>query len=283
MRIKIRPIETLEEYREIERVQKRVWGCDDVSVVPSDMTLTIHKRGGLVLGAFDTERGDRMVGFLTGLVALSGEGRVSHWSHMMGVLPDYRDRSIGQQLKLTQRRHVQEQGLDLIEWTFDPLESRNAYLNFHKLGVVCDTYLRNVYGDLRNEINANLPTDRFQVAWHINSRRVTVWAEGALRRMGLAGFRAQGVPIVNPADEGAELPRPAPEIRPLDAPLVLVQIPAAFQVIKTADMALAAAWREHTRLVFERAFGAGYTAIDLLFEAGRSCYLLEKDFRADET
>jgi predicted GNAT superfamily acetyltransferase len=283
MTIEIRPIQTLEEYREIEQVQRRVWGCDDVSVVPDHMTLTIHRHGGLALGAFDAEQEGRMVGFLIGLVALSPAGDVSHWSHMMGVLPEYRDRSIGQGLKLAQRRHVQAQGIDLIEWTFDPLESRNAYLNFHKLGVVCDTYLRNVYGNLRNEINASLPTDRFQVAWHIDSPRVAVWARGAVRRMALSGFQAQGVRIVNPAVEEQGVLRPASETQPLEDPLVLVQIPADLQAIKVADLALAAAWREHTRALFERVFDQGYTAVDLLFEAGKSCYLLEKDFTLDET
>jgi len=132
-------------------VQKKVWGMDDILVVPVHLLITAQKNGGLVLGAF-TEEG-QMVGYLFGFLGTrepashdqSAAERLKHCSHMMGVLPEYQTKGIGYLLKLRQREHVLSQELDLATWTYDPLESVNANLNVCKLGVVCDTYLRDIW------------------------------------------------------------------------------------------------------------------------------------------
>src|SRR5579885_1006625 len=167
----IRHLESVEDYKAAEEVQRRAWGLSDLDIAPLHILLTIHKSGGLVLGAFD-EQTTTLLGFLRGFDGRSDDGRWKHCSHMMGVLPEARDRGIGQALKLEQRRLILAEGLDLVTWTFDPLEARNATLNFTKLGVVSNQYVRNIYGDTLGELNAGLPTDRLSVDWWIGSARV---------------------------------------------------------------------------------------------------------------
>lgn len=310
MTVQIRPIQTHEEYRAVEQLQREVWGLPEVDVVPDHLLLTAQKNGGLVLGAFDTPPGvenQRLVGFVFGFPGLLPDGRAKHCSHMAGVAPAYQNQNVGYLLKLAQRDHVLAQGLNLITWTFDPLESRNAYLNFHKLGVTCRTYLRELYGRMRDGLNLSLPSDRFQVDWHIASAHVAGRLGGARTeptppaplpgsergevlpsphrggaggeaRPTLAGLQAEGVPVVNRPPPG-DPPRPAPATLPIQGERLLVQIPAHFQALKAADIELALAWRLHTRALFEAAFGTGYVVTDLLFEGGQSCYLLEKDWR----
>ena len=187
MSITIRPIETHAEYHALEQLQRDVWTLPDVEVVPLHVLLTAAKNGGLLLGAFD---GERLVGFVFGFPGLTPEGRLKHCSHMAGVHPDYRDRGLGYSLKLAQREHVLAQGIDLITWTFDPLETRNASLNFHKLGAVCNTYIPNLYGEMRDGLNAGLPSDRFQVDWWIASERVAQrLAEPPLQLPSASAFR----------------------------------------------------------------------------------------------
>jgi predicted GNAT superfamily acetyltransferase len=274
--VEIRTLQTIAEYRAAERLQRQVWDLEEVKVVPDHLLLTAQKNGGLVLGAFD---GERLVGFLFGFVGLTPDGRTKHCSHMVGVAPAYQGQKVGYRLKLTQREHVLSQGLDLVTWTFDPLESRNAHLNFHKLGVTCRTYLRDLYGSMRDQLNVGLFSDRFQVDWHVASERVADRLRGAWVGDSLPTLRAEGVRVLNcalPDDDG--LPRPPQKTLPIAGDRLLIQIPAQFQAIKAADFELARAWREHTRVLFEAAFAAGYTVVDLSFEQGRSYYLLESLF-----
>ena len=296
MTIEIRSIQTHDEYLAVEQIQREVWGNDDVMIVPDHLLITAQKNGGLLLGAFEVPPGmerEQLVGFVFGFVGLapstcsgqapstcSGQapdGKLKHCSHMAGVLPAYQNQNVGYHLKLAQREHVLAQGLDLVTWTFDPLESRNARLNFHKLGATCRTYLRNLYGDMRDELNAGLPSDRFQVDWYIASAHVAERLCGDYSGLPLSVLQAEGVPILNRFLPG-DLPRSPQTVLPIEGDRLLVQIPAHSQAIKAADLGLALAWREHTRALFEAVFAAGYTVVDLLFDNERACYLLEKDW-----
>lgn len=286
--IKIRPLQTHDEYRAVGRLQHEVWGHDEVDFVPDHVLITAQKNGGLVMGAFDItsgEEGGRLIGFVFGFVGLTSDGRVKHCSHMAGVLPAYQSQNVGYRLKLAQREHVLDQGMDLVVWTFCPLESRNARLNFHKLGTTCRTYLRNLYGSMRDQLNAGLFSDRFQVEWHIASDHVADRLRGdwGCRIAGLgdslSALLAEGIPVLNRALLGdGGLPHPPQKTLPIEGDRLLIQIPAHFQVIKSSDLRLARVWRAHTRALFEATFAAGYTAVDLLFEGGQSCYLLRKDW-----
>ena len=278
MSITIRPIQTHQEYRAVEALQQEVWGLDPVEIVPDHLLLTAQKNGGLVLGAFDTSTAgevDRLIGFIFGFPGLTPDGRLKHCSHMAGVAPAYQNRRVGYRLKLAQREHVLAQGIELITWTFDPLESRNARLNFHKLGAICRTYLRDLYGSMRDALNVGVPSDRFQVEWWVASSRVVDRLQGTAPDLSLAALQAEDVPLLNPVPPG-DLPRPPEQTRPIAGDRLLIQIPAHFQAIKAADMALARAWRLHTRALFEAAFAQGYTVVDLLFEEGQSFYLLRR-------
>src|SRR5215471_13620977 len=211
MAIEIRPVKTEDEYHAVEQLQREIWGMQDVEIVAFETLMTTHKNGGVMLGAFDVVEGEeRMVGFVFGFVGLTSDGRVKHCSHIAGALPSYRDRGVGYALKLKQRGIVLAQGIDLITWTFDPLESRNARFNFHKLGATCNIYLRNLYGAMRDKLNAGLPSDRFQVDWRIASPRVEARLRGkegasSASTPSASTLMSEGVPLINPPVAGEPL------------------------------------------------------------------------------
>lgn len=276
MAIEIRPLHSVPEYRAVEQLQREIWGLDDVEIVPDHVLLTAQKNGGLVLGAFDVqpETGEeQLIGFVFGFLGLTPEGQIKHCSHIAGVAPAYQNQNVGYRLKLAQRDFVLRQGIELITWTFDPLESRNARLNFHKLGVTCNTYLRDLYGSMRDSLNVGVPSDRFQVDWHINSHHVISRLRGEYSTPKLQSLLDEGAIIVNRVRPG-DPPHPPDTTLPLEGKQLLVQIPSHFQAIKAVDIELARAWRAHSRMLFEAAFARGYVAVDLLFEGGESFYLL---------
>lgn len=275
MAIEIRPIKTEDEYHAVEQLQREIWGMQEIEIISFETLMTAHKNGGVMLGAFDTVEGEElMIGFVFGFVGLTADGRLKHCSHIAGALPDYRDRGVGYALKLKQREIVMAQGIDLITWTFDPLESRNARFNFHKLGVTCGVYLLNLYGAMRDKLNAGLPSDRFQVDWRIASPHVESRLRGAPQVSSASALMAEGVPLVNPPVAGEPL-RPSAKTT-VEEERILIQIPSDFQSIKATDKNLALEWRLHTRALFEEAFAKGYEATDLLVEGGRSYYLLNR-------
>jgi predicted GNAT superfamily acetyltransferase len=269
--ITIRPLTTVEEFQAAEAVQRAVWPGSELDVVPLHLLTTIAHNGGLVLGAF---HGSQMVGYLLGFLG-TDEGqpsrpalaRLKHCSHQLGVLPEYRGQQIGYQLKLTQRDYVNAQGVRLVTWTFDPLESRNARLNIAQLGAVCNTYLREVYGQMADGLNHGLASDRFQVDWWITSPRVKERLFGQRAPLVLSSFTSAGAPVLNPSLVGPDgLPRPTDHAASPAGTLALLEIPADFQAIKAQDMQLAADWRYHTRALLESAFSQGYYVTDFFHE-----------------
>jgi predicted GNAT superfamily acetyltransferase len=283
--ILVRPLESIDEFHAAEDLQRQVWQSNDLEIVPLHMLTTVAHNGGLVLGAFHA---DRLVGYLLGFLG-TDEGqanrpalaRLKHCSHMMGVLPEYQGQHVGYQLKLAQRDFVSVQGVRLITWTYDPLESRNAQLNIARLGAVCHTYLESVYGLMRDGLNAGLPSDRFQVDWFITSPRVKERLFGQRAPLVLESFTSAGAEILNPSQVGAEgLARPSEQWRSAENTLALIEIPTNFQTIKLRDMGLAQAWRSQSRALFREAFHAGYWVTDFFHEpvAGRdrSFYALSR-------
>lgn len=273
----IRLLDTPEEMSLAEELQRQVWPGSETDVVPAHLLLTAAHNGGLVFGAFDSGRLVGMVFGFPGIEQVPDGPRPKHCSHIMGVLPEYRNSGLGFALKRAQWQMVRHQGLDHVTWTYDPLLSRNAYLNIAKLGAVCNTYLREVYGEMRDGLNAGLPSDRFQVDWWVFTRRVE-------RRLGkrprgpfdLQHFLSAGIePLYLVGKSGAGWitpPQSLPDI-PLSH-LHLAEIPSDFLALKAADMPLARAWRLFTRQVFEQVFAAGYLVTDFVFDAGRSFYVL---------
>lgn len=273
MEILIRPLSSLDEYVACEELQRRVWAMpDDLEVVPLHLLVAVHRNGGLLQGAF---AGGELIGFVFGFPGYTKEGRAKHCSHMMGVALGYQSAGIGYRLKLAQRDFALAQGVDLVTWTYDPLESRNAYLNIHKLGTVSQTYVRDYYGPLADGLSAGLPSDRFQVDWWIASgpmeqRRADRTAEP----------HADGGHWVNETGRtAAGLLTPGTLRLEAEAPLVQVEIPSDYQSIKATDSDLALAWRLATREIFEFYFARGYSVIDfcsrLVEETRRSFYILQ--------
>jgi predicted GNAT superfamily acetyltransferase len=232
--------------------------------------------GGLLVGAFlDNE----LIGFVFGFpgIEFTPDGpRPKHCSHMMGIHPGRRDSGIGFALKRAQWQMVRHQGLDHITWTYDPLLSRNANLNIAKLGAVCNTYRRSEYGEMRDGLNAGLPSDRFLVDWWINTRRVDRRLSKRPRRpLKLDDFsKAELQPLYSLRRRSDQLPKPPEHFSPLNGNLTLAEIPSDFGALKDADFSLARDWRFFSREVFETAFAEGYIVTDFIYDEARSFYVL---------
>jgi predicted GNAT superfamily acetyltransferase len=166
--LRIAPVSTMAEFERVVEVQRAVWGVSDGDLVPKRIFLVAERIGGQVIGAFD---GHILVGFA---MALPGyrDGRAYLHSHMLAVLPEYRDAGLGQRLKLAQRDDALARGIDRMEWTFDPLEIKNAHLNIARLGAIARRYMRNFYGPSSSPLQGGLPTDRLVVEWWLRSARV---------------------------------------------------------------------------------------------------------------
>ena len=277
----IRILTTPEEMEAVEDVTRLVWPGSETDVVPAHLLITLAHNGGVVIGAFD---GERMVGFTFGFPGLEDPDDASRGvkfcSHQLGVLPELQGSGLGFRLKRAQWQIARQQDFDHITWTYDPLLSINANLNIAKLGAVCNTYRREVYGQMRDGLNAGLPSDRFQVDWWLNTHRVRRrLATQPPKKLDLAHYLSAEVPRANQTalnEAGFPVPRSAtlPETR---VPLLLLEIPADFYAIKAADPALALEWRLHTRTLFEDLFDRGYLVTDFVFLPGthpRSYYVL---------
>jgi len=276
----VRILETPDEMKAVEDLQRVVWPGSETDVVPAHLLLTAAHNGGLVLGAFVGERLVGMVFGFPGVESVPDGPRPKHCSHMLGVHPDVRGSGVGFALKRAQWQMIRRQGLDHITWTYDPLLSRNAYLNVARLGAVCDTYLREVYGEMRDGLNAGLPSDRFQVDWWILTQRV-------FRRLGrkprrtfnMLHFSEAGVAPSYACDRlpGGWIAPPG-NMPSLTSRLLLAEIPPDFTALKAADWSLARDWRLFTRDLFEKAFAGGYIVTDFIFDQSgdgpRSFYVL---------
>jgi predicted GNAT superfamily acetyltransferase len=167
--IEIRQLFTLDEYREALELQKTIWGFADVDLLPLRFFVVANGVGGHVFGAFDD---GRMIAFCLGIPGAKPGGRLYLHSHMLGVLPEYRNSGIGRLLKLRQRDDALARGIDLIEWTFDPLALKNAFFNIERLGAIARRYAVNQYGLTASPLHGGLPTDRCYAEWWIDSPRV---------------------------------------------------------------------------------------------------------------
>lgn len=267
----IRPLTTLDECRTVVELEKRVWGYTDAEdVVPAPVLIVSIKRGGVLLGAFDP--GGGMIGFVYSIPGWK-HGRPTQWSHMLGVLSDARSAGLGRALKLAQRAATLAMGIELIEWTYDPLQALNAHLNFARLGVVVEEYEENIYGESSSPLHRGSPTDRFVAEWHLREPHVERRVDGSgplVRDASLAS-----APVVNPSKPGAWL-EPAEGELAYDARRVLVEIPIGFSDLQAAAPELALQWRMSTRRIFQHYFARGYRAVDFFLsrEARRGHYLL---------
>jgi predicted GNAT superfamily acetyltransferase len=164
--IELRPLTERRQFDEAVQLQKSIWGFEDIELLPVRLFVVATKVGGQVFGAYD---GARMIGFVLSIPGLKPGGGSYLHSHMLGVLPEYRDRGVGRMLKLRQREDALARGIDLIEWTFDPLELKNAFFNMERLGAIVRRYVKNQYGTTSSPLHGGLPTDRCVAEWWLAS------------------------------------------------------------------------------------------------------------------
>jgi len=174
-RIRIEPLTTVEQFERCVELQLEVWGYSDGDLIPRRVFLVAQRIGGQVIGASD---GDTIIGFAMALPGYRNGYAYIH-SHMLAVLPQYRNAGLGRRLKLAQREDALQRGFDLMEWTFDPLEIKNAHLNIAKLGAICRRYQADFYGPSTSPLQGGLPTDRLYAEWWLKSPRVLATLNGA--------------------------------------------------------------------------------------------------------
>lgn len=261
--LNFRPLSSVADFDACIEIQRQTWGRDFSDVVPLSILKIVQKTGGIVAGAFTVD--GRMLGYVFGLTGLR-DGQAFHWSHMLAVTPAGRDLGLGTRLKLYQRECLLPLGIEEVQWTYDPLESRNAHLNFNHLGVGVAEYVEDMYeGEMGSELAAGIGSDRFIVSWRIASERVAL-AMRDKRAGSEEPFRE--APVVNPLGVLGDLPA---------ASRVRVEIPENIQAVKAERPEAAMAWRESTRAAFETYLARGHR-VEAFYRdraAGRCYYGLE--------
>ena len=258
--IEIRAIDRIEELRNVEALQKDVWGCADLDIVPLTLLLASHEVGGVLIGAYDESQ---LIGFVYGFPGYE-QGRVTHHSHMLAVKPAYRNHNVGYKLKLAQRAAVRAQGINRITWTFDPLQSLNAHFNFAKLGVVADAYKINFYGEATSSFLHQFGTDRLWVTWNIASRRVR---ERLTAKTGIPVPDLKQTPCLVDIDAD-QAPRKNESNLFGGRPYLSIAIPADINSLQNRQPHLASSWREATRWAFTKTMALGYVVEDFYRLAG---------------
>lgn len=246
----IRHLASEEDYFACYHLQAVIWGDDPLEAVAPRILKISQQVSGIAAGAFAPD--GELVGFVWGLSGLR-KGALGHWSHMCGVHPRLRDSGLGQRLKLFQRDTMLSLGIETVYWTFDPLEARNAHLNFNRLGVVVDEYVRDYYGAGVSPLHQGIGTDRFIVAWRLPSPHVVSALAGALPGATASFGRLE---IVNSEMGEAGSPRPrVPTALPREG--FRVEVPARIQEVKIERPDEGPRWRAATRRAFEGAFELG--------------------------
>ena len=236
--IQVRKCERLEEFHGCVELQRQIWGEADLEVEPVTMFVVAAHTGGQVLGAFEN---GRMIAYTLAIAGLQDHVPYLH-SHMTGVLSDYRDRGVGRMLKLFQREEALSRGIRLIQWTFDPLELRNAHFNLNRLGAISRQYLPNLYGTTTSPLHRGLATDRLLVEWRLDSSR----AVAAIQSL------ATG---------------------PVEAP-AMIALPPELEHWQQANAPEVKKVQSRVREEFTRWFRKGYAAVALRTEPGNRAYCL---------
>ncbi len=264
----LKPAKTAADCEQMSNLVYAVWQEE----VHSALLMAIVKNGGVGLLAWD---GEQPIGFclsFAGLETINGVRHLKQHSHMAAMLPEYRNVGSGARLKWAQRNATLDQQITLMTWTFDPLETRNARMNLHKLGAVCNIFLPNVYGTRDDPFSAGLPTDRFHAHWWLESARVVQRERGKY-----IDDYAETRPFNSflPHKDGIK-PKHSDESL-LGAPMLRMAVPKNFQRLKRRDMGLARAWRAASTEAFTTLFNNGYTAIDLHIHDNHCSYVLTRN------
>jgi len=270
----IRELESIADLRRAIQLEQEVWGLDDVDVTPLTTAIAAQAAGAFWLGAFDK---NDLIGIAYAFPSLHNRHTGFH-SHLLAVRDPYGHRGVGYKLKMAQRARALALGVAEITWTFDPLRSRNAHLNFAKLGVISDKYIVDFYGaQTSSPLHAN-STDRLWVTWKLGSRRVGERLQGkdtraevldTLRHLEpLVRFNGDGGPVLTDVSAAVSRQR------------IAIEIPGDMDRIEYDSMLLARKWREATRTAFNAAIQSGFVVTEfsrsIRGQQGPGAYLLEK-------
>jgi predicted GNAT superfamily acetyltransferase len=273
-----RDLKTLDEFARVVELERVIWGPGYDEVVPVPILAVTVMRGGILIGAFDGDASiASMIGFVYSHPGIKA-GTPMQWSHMLGVLDPYRNVGVGHELKLLQRERTLAMGLDLVEWTYDPMQAMNAHLNFTKLGIVVEEYEENVYGESSSPLHRGNPTDRFVAEWWVRQPHVARRLAPAARILLRTSEAADARPV-NRVEANGEWLESVDVDLSIDARRLLVHIPMGFTEMLARNRELALAWRICTRAIFTTYFARGYKAVDFMLDraARRGTYLLTRN------
>ena len=282
--IVIRDLESFADLEQAKAVEKEVWELDDLDVTPLTLMVAIKEAGRIWIGAFD---GPKLAGFAFGFLGTEHGHLILH-SHMLAVREPYRDFDLGKKLKLAQRERalamrIQSIQIQEMTWTFDPLQSKNAHLNFGKLGVVSDVYRVDFYGPETSSVLHQNGTDRLWVRWPLASRRVRDRLQGKDYRPEVLDAFSRLQPLVQFNGDGRPLRNDLATA--LARQRIAIQVPSDIGAVERKDPSLAGEWREATRWAFTEALKAGFFVAEFCRtvrgQQGPGNYLLEKGTIAD--
>ena len=268
--ITIRPLETRAEYDACVALQRDTWGGDFLDVVPVTILMVSQQVGGVASGAFDTD--GRLLGFVFGVSGVR-DGVTAHWSDMLAVRPEVRERGLGRRLKLHQRERLLAVGIERAYWTFDPLVARNARLNLTTLGASPVEYVSNMYGDTGSRLHRGLDTDRFIVEWRLQDPAVEQRLAGEPARLPAVAHEG---PVVTVAPAGVA--SHADDVPLPDAPWVRVELPADVEQLKANAPELAARWQRGLRRAFTTYLNARHARVAGIYadtDTGRWFYTVD--------
>lgn len=254
MNITYKQLITIEDFLPCEDLQVTVWKFNQADIIPARFIRVLRKHGGFAMGAYD---GNTMAGFVFGLPAIH-YGRPSQHSHMLAVLPEYQNHSIGYKLKIAQREDALSRDIDLITWTFDPLQSKNAHLNMNKLGVIACSYEINFYGDgSSSNLHSGLGTDRILAEWWLVSNKVKSIFDEETPAVSKKP-PSEGVMINTTKRDEQGLLVPVESDLTLTKDVLLLEIPDGIDRIKELDLKVAQQWRELVQKALIQYFSDGY-------------------------
>lgn len=263
----IKELTDVNEIMKLRDIESRAWGTEDT--VPHHIFIAGKFIGGVLLGAYIN---NKLIGYVFGLPAIYNN-RLCHYSHQLAVIPEYRNLGIGAKLKLKQREKCIDMGLDLIIWTFDPLQGLNAYFNLRKLSVISKKYFVNHYGNMNDKINRGMPTDRLLAEWWIKS-------EWVINRLNSKGefYNAVENPVINFVNDAFPKPNEM-NLELYNEKVISIPIPLNINSIKLSKPELAFKWRIVTRKTFLNYLEKGYTIVDFIKKENIGFYILLKDFK----
>jgi predicted GNAT superfamily acetyltransferase len=279
MNLTIRDLASFDDLKQVEAVEKEVWGVSDRDIVPFPLAIATKEAGNLWLGAFD---GVKLAGFAFAFLGME-EGHLLLHSHLLAVRAPYRDHNLGFKLKQAQRERALALGIQKITWTFDPLQSRNAHLNFAKLGVISNRYKPDFYGLETSSVLHRNGTDRLWVTWPLASRHVQNRLQGKSNRTEMLDALSILAPLVRFNGNG----RPARSSLAAALPRqrIAIEIPSDIMSTEEDDPLLSRDWRLATRFAFTEALRAGFFVAEfcrtIRGQQGPGVYILEKGSAED--